>query len=67
MMNTVVGKDHGRRVCLLYKRILRLHKGLPADVRAIGDWYVKEEFRRHKTAGPQETVLFMQEWIVREI
>jgi hypothetical protein len=32
----------------LYRRILRAHRGLPAEQRVLGDAYVKEEFRRHR-------------------
>ncbi|CAI4225059.1 unnamed protein product [Auanema sp. JU1783] len=46
----------------LYKRILRLHYGLPAPARLMGDSYVKDEFRRHQTASPEHTKVFLQEW-----
>ncbi|NWH17130.1 SDHF3 factor, partial [Grus americana] len=36
----------------LYRRILLLHRALPAALRALGDRYVKEEFRKHPAAGP---------------
>lgn len=39
---------HIQRVRILYKSILRLHRGLPTEIRTIGDQYIKEEFRRHK-------------------
>ncbi|KAK6327647.1 hypothetical protein J4Q44_G00032920 [Coregonus suidteri] len=52
--------SHVSRVFSLYKRILLLHGFLPIDLRALGDQYVKDEFRRNKTAAPEVTV-FMRE------
>ncbi|XP_061597149.1 succinate dehydrogenase assembly factor 3, mitochondrial [Cololabis saira] len=49
-------------VRVLYKRILVLHRFLPLHLRALGDQYVKEEFRKHKTATPKEAEGFMEEW-----
>eukprot|EP00656_Telonema_subtile_P050208 TRINITY_DN644_c0_g1_i1.p2 TRINITY_DN644_c0_g1~~TRINITY_DN644_c0_g1_i1.p2 ORF type:complete len:118 (+),score=42.12 TRINITY_DN644_c0_g1_i1:180-533(+) len=47
----------------LFRRILRLHRfKLPADMRHLGDSYVKEEFRLHRTAPPQQVSVFMSEW-----
>ena len=42
--------EHVSRVRALYKAILKLHRGLPLPMQALGDQYVKEEFRRHKEA-----------------
>jgi len=53
-----------QRVRLLYKTILRLHRGLPLEFKAIGDQYVKDEFRRHKSCNPTEGNVFMAEWVV---
>uniref|UniRef100_A0A3Q0T960 Succinate dehydrogenase assembly factor 3 n=1 Tax=Amphilophus citrinellus TaxID=61819 RepID=A0A3Q0T960_AMPCI len=53
---------HVSRVRSLYKRILVLHRFLPVDLRALGDQYVKDEFRRHKGAEPAEVTSFMTEW-----
>ncbi|XP_077436478.1 succinate dehydrogenase assembly factor 3, mitochondrial [Vanacampus margaritifer] len=50
------------KVCSLYKRILVLHRFLPIHLRALGDSYVKDEFRRHKNASPEEVTSFMSEW-----
>uniref|UniRef100_A0A1I7RNF1 Succinate dehydrogenase assembly factor 3 n=2 Tax=Bursaphelenchus xylophilus TaxID=6326 RepID=A0A1I7RNF1_BURXY len=47
---------------ILYKRILRLHYGLPKELRIMGDSYVKDEFRRHKAASPEQSLLFLKEW-----
>ncbi|NXX18153.1 SDHF3 factor, partial [Podargus strigoides] len=46
----------------LYRRILLLHRALPAALRALGDRYVKEEFRKHKAAGSAEAQRFLREW-----
>ncbi|XGW06322.1 hypothetical protein V3C99_016546 [Haemonchus contortus] len=46
----------------LYKRILRLHYGLPPPARLMGDTYVKDEFRRHKDANAEHTSIFLNEW-----
>ncbi|RVE66908.1 hypothetical protein OJAV_G00112020 [Oryzias javanicus] len=50
------------RVRALYKRILVLHRFLPLHLRALGDQYVKEEFRRHKGVTEVEAGRFMVEW-----
>ena len=56
--------EHVSRVRALYKAILKLHRGLPLHMQALGDQYVKEEFRRHKEAQKQEVDIFMREWTV---
>ncbi|XP_058820469.1 succinate dehydrogenase assembly factor 3, mitochondrial [Topomyia yanbarensis] len=53
---------HVQRVRILYKTILRLHRGLPKELHSLGNQYVKDEFRRHKTCSNQEASLFMHEW-----
>lgn len=53
---------HASRVRALYRRILLLHRVLPPDLKALGDQYVKDEFRRHKTVGSDEARRFLQEW-----
>lgn len=58
---------HVSRVRSLYKRILVLHRFLPIELRALGDEYVKDEFRRHKRAEPKEVKSFMTEWEVRRV
>ncbi|KAK0409907.1 hypothetical protein QR680_004827 [Steinernema hermaphroditum] len=47
---------------VLYKRILRLHYGLPKEMRYMGDQYVKDEFRRHRDADSQQALVFLHEW-----
>lgn len=47
----------------LFRSILRAHKRhLPTDLRSLGDTYVKQEFRLHKTAKPEQVQRFMTEW-----
>ncbi|XP_007558520.1 succinate dehydrogenase assembly factor 3, mitochondrial [Poecilia latipinna] len=53
---------HVSTIRSLYKRILVLHRFLPIHLRALGDQYVKEEFRRHKSAAPDEVKSFLTEW-----
>lgn len=56
---------HLARVRSLYKRILVLHRFLPDDLKALGDGYVRDEFRRHKTAAKAEVARFLTEWEVK--
>ncbi|KAF3707835.1 Succinate dehydrogenase assembly factor 3, mitochondrial [Channa argus] len=58
----MAASSHVSKVRSLYKRILVLHRFLPIDLRALGDQYVKGEFRRHKSASPEEVKSFMAEW-----
>ena len=58
---------HTSRVRALYKALLKIHRGLPLQMRALGDQYVKEEFRLHKKANSEETQVFMHEWTVSYI
>lgn len=53
---------HVSQVRALYKGLLRLHRGLPLNLKAMGDSYVKDEFRRHKSVPKQEADIFMKEW-----
>ncbi|XP_052864963.1 succinate dehydrogenase assembly factor 3, mitochondrial [Anopheles cruzii] len=54
--------QHGRKVKLLYKSILRMHRGLPEALQDLGNKYVKEEFKRHKNCSVVESQLFINEW-----
>ena len=49
---------------LLYRRLLCAHrKHLPAEMRVLGDQYVKSEFRAHqKIDNPVHIVGFLTEW-----
>lgn len=55
---------HVQRVRMLYKMILRLHRGLPVEIQPLGNEYVREEFRRHKTCNATESHIFLNEWTV---
>ncbi|CAN6604604.1 succinate dehydrogenase assembly factor 3, mitochondrial [Trichomonascus vanleenenianus] len=48
----------------LYRRVLRAHRHcLPADLRKLGDDYVKTEFRLHKNLdNPLHIVGFLSSW-----
>ncbi|KAL9967175.1 hypothetical protein ACROYT_G025351 [Oculina patagonica] len=46
----------------LYRRILKLHRNLPLTSKALGDQYLKDEFRRHKNATQEQRTEFIQEW-----
>ena len=59
--------QHTRQVRALYKGLLRLHRGLPFQLQAMGDQYVKDEFRRHKEVPKAEADIFMTEWTVSTI
>lgn len=37
--------SHVSRVKVLYKSILRLHRGLPTEIQELGTQYVKDEFK----------------------
>lgn len=56
--------SHIYAVKTLYRRILSLHRGLPLTLRAMGDQYVKDEFRRHKDVTMEQGAEFLQEWKV---
>ena len=56
--------NHKTQVLALYKALLKLHRGLPYNMQAMGDQYVKDEFRRHKTCTEKEADTFMNEWTV---
>jgi hypothetical protein len=50
------------RALALYRDVLRAHRALPAAMRSLGDAYVREEFRRHRSAKPQFLGGFFREW-----
>ena len=51
------------RAVQLYRSLLRAHKQfLPANMRALGDTYVKAEFQLHKTASEEQAAAFLEEW-----
>ncbi|KAH7912821.1 ACN9-domain-containing protein [Hygrophoropsis aurantiaca] len=47
----------------LYRSLLRAHRGLPIEMRSLGDDYVKAEFRRHKdVTNPVYVMGFLSQW-----
>jgi hypothetical protein len=47
----------------LYRRLLRSHRKLLAEMRILGDSYVKAEFRAHrKVENPVHIIGFLTEW-----
>ncbi|KAL1931125.1 hypothetical protein VTP01DRAFT_10262 [Rhizomucor pusillus] len=47
----------------LYRHILRAHRYLPPAMRAMGDDYVKAEFRRHRDIdNPAHIIGFVSQW-----
>lgn len=46
----------------LYRRILRLHRFLPPDLRSLGDSYVSSEFRLHRKAEGSQLKGFLGQW-----
>ena len=47
----------------IYRNILRLHRLLPAELRVVGDSYVKNEFNIHKKiSNPAQLETFRTEW-----
>ena len=53
-----------QKVRILYKLILKLHRGLPKELQLIGTNYARDEFKRHKKCPPHEANIFMKEWTV---
>ena len=50
-------------VCSLYREVLRVHQQqLPQEMRSLGDAYVREEFRLHKTASQEQAIQFVRSW-----
>ena len=56
--------SHVQRVRGLYKALLKLHRGLPIELQALGNEYMKSEFKRHKDCEPEFVPTFMTEWTV---
>lgn len=47
----------------LYKAIMRTHHRLPPAMKYIGDGYVRQEFKLHKTAKPEHLGPFFSSWL----
>lgn len=51
------------QILALYRRCFRLHRtALPAEMRSIGDAYLKSEWRAHKSAKPEFLPHFFAAW-----
>ncbi|KAG3091331.1 hypothetical protein PI124_g16357 [Phytophthora idaei] len=51
------------KVLALYRRILTLHRQkLESHMRVLGDQYVRDEFKRHKSVASKFVPLFLREW-----
>jgi len=48
----------------LYRRVLKLHRALPTELKKLGDEYAKDEFRRNRSANQLQAFEFMTEWKV---
>ena len=46
----------------LFRTIMRAHKALPPVYRDLGDQYVRDEFRRHRTTKADFLQQFFAEW-----
>ncbi|WWC69271.1 acetate non-utilizing protein 9, mitochondrial [Kwoniella pini CBS 10737] len=47
----------------LYRRLLRAHRTLPAEMRFMGDSYIKSEFRlTRSTDNPLHIIAFLSQW-----
>ncbi|KAJ1304900.1 hypothetical protein OPQ81_006034 [Rhizoctonia solani] len=47
----------------LFRRLLRVHRYLPTEMRILGDDYVKAEFKRHqKIDNPVHIIGFLSQW-----
>lgn len=49
----------------LYRKLLRLHRRLPTDMQLLGEQFIRDEFKNHKTASPDHANEFIKEWMVR--
>ncbi|PLW17819.1 hypothetical protein PCASD_05180 [Puccinia coronata f. sp. avenae] len=48
---------------VLYRRLLRIHRDLPIEMRSLGDVYVKDEFRRCRSIdNPIQIIGFLSQW-----
>jgi len=59
--------SHVTQVRALYKALLKIHRGLPYNLQAMGDQYVKDEFHRHTGCTQTEAQTFMKEWTVSHV
>jgi len=51
------------RGVVLFRAILKEHRNkLPSHMRMLGDDYVRNEFKQHKTAKPEQLTMFFTAW-----
>ncbi|KAJ2501935.1 hypothetical protein GGI11_007755 [Coemansia sp. RSA 2049] len=49
----------------LYRRLLRVHRLLPREIRFVGDQYVRAEFRNHRSVTDQRLLdQFFKQWVM---
>ena len=60
----LLSKEHVLHVKKLYKIIFQLHKSLPSELKDLGDAYVRNEFKLHKSVSPDIAGKFLAEWRV---
>lgn len=60
-------QQHKLGVLRLYKRVLKVNKQLPLELRQMGNSYVRDEFKRHKSMPMNDVNVkkFLNEWKVR--
>ena len=62
MASSAAPSQLGARGLRLFAGILRAHRALPQQMRALGDAYVREEFRKHRDAKDKFLPAFFREW-----
>ncbi len=62
MASSAAPSQLGARGLRLFAGILRAHRALPQQMRALGDAYVREEFRKHRDAKAKFLPAFFREW-----
>lgn len=60
----MTSSSHVQRVRILYKTIIKLHRGLPNEMQSLGNNYLRDEFKRHKNCNQAEAHVFMNGWAV---
>ena len=49
-------------VLRLYRHILKSHHSFPPEFRAVGNIFVREEWKKHMTASPKYVTPFLEQW-----
>ena len=53
-----------KSIVILYRRLLRLHRTLPKEIRELGVGYIREEFKKQRKADRDFLKAFEREWTV---